>query len=214
MFAFDMATASDLLQIIWLDVVLSGDNALVIGMAAAALAPHLQRKAILFGMILATLIRIVAAMAATTLYGVPWVKFVGGVALLWVAWKLWVEARALNCGDEPAAQSLSAAAVDPPTGATDRRSIMKALMTITVADVSMSIDNVLAVAGVAHGNQALLIFGLALSIFLMAFFATMICRFLVRNPWISFVGVAVLVYVGAEMIWSSWPDMRVFIGLD
>ena len=89
--AIDTQFWGDLAAIVWLDIVLSGDNALVIGMAAAALAPHLQRKAILFGMMMAVVIRIAAALVATYLYEIPWIRFAGGVALLWVAWKLYVE---------------------------------------------------------------------------------------------------------------------------
>jgi len=216
----DMEFLADIAAIVWLDVVLSGDNALVIGMAAATLAPHLQRRAILFGMILATGIRIASALAATYLYEVPWIRFFGGVALIWVAWKLWVEARELNSNPEAEAQhlteeaqSLSAAAVEA-TGASDRRSILRALLTITIADASMSIDNVLAVAGIAHDHRGLLIFGLALSIALMAFFASLICRLIVRFPIISYIGVVVLLVVAAEMIWGSYEDMAGMVGMD
>ena len=173
MFGLDSGLVADILAIIWLDIVLSGDNALVIGMAAATLAPHLRRRAILFGMILATGIRIVSAIVATYLYEIPWIRFFGGVALIWVAWKLWEEARELSKkGKLESEEEMAAAHMADSQGATDRKSIMKALTTITIADVSMSIDNVLAVAGIAHDNRALLIFGLVLSIALMAFFAT------------------------------------------
>lgn len=199
---------ADLAAIIWLDIVLSGDNALVIGMAAASLAPHLQRRAIMFGMILAIAIRIGAALVATYLYEIPWVRFVGGLALLWVALKLYQEIRHVSILRAEATEAVAA------SGAlTDRRSMMKALATITIADVSMSIDNVLAVAGIAHDNRPMLIFGLALSIALMAFCATIVCRFLTRYPWISFVGVALLVLVAGDMIHSSWADMVVFMGI-
>lgn len=212
MMEFDAAFAADVLAIIWLDLVLSGDNALVIGMAAAALSPHLQRKAILFGMALATAIRISSALAATYLYEIPWVRFFGGVALLWVAWKLYEEARNMNA-HEVEAQSLSAAAADQ-TGASDRKSVIKALVTITIADVSMSIDNVLAVAGIAHDNRGLLIFGLVLSIALMAFFAGIICKVMIKYPWISYVGVVVLLFVAGEMLWNSWEDMAGMMGIN
>jgi YjbE family integral membrane protein len=199
---------TDLAAIIWLDVVLSGDNALVIGMAAAALAPHLQRRAILFGMILAVAIRIASALAATYLYEIPWVKFVGGLALLWVALKLYQEIRHVSI--------LRAEAVEAPeatTASTDRRSMMKALATITIADASMSIDNVLAVAAIAEDHRGLLVFGLALSIMLMAFCATLVCRFLTRHAWVSYVGVALLVLVAGDMLHSSWKDMAAFMGV-
>jgi YjbE family integral membrane protein len=199
---------TDLAAIIWLDVVLSGDNALVIGMAAAALAPHLQRRAILFGMILAVAIRIASALAATYLYEIPWVKFVGGLALLWVALKLYQEIRHVSILRAEAVEAVIASGAS-----TDRRSMMKALATITIADASMSIDNVLAVAAIAEDHRGLLVFGLALSIMLMAFCATLVCRFLTRHAWVSYVGVALLVLVAGDMLHSSWKDMAAFMGV-
>ena len=205
-------TLTDLAAIIWLDIVLSGDNALVIGMAAAGLAPHLQRRAILFGMTAAVVIRIASALAATYLYEISWVKFVGGLALLWVALKLYQEIRniAILRAEATGAVAASGAASG---AASDRRSMIKALATITIADVSMSIDNVLAVAGIAQDNRAMLVFGLALSIMLMAFCATMVCRLLTSHQWISYIGVAVLVLVAADMLHASWEDMASFMGM-
>jgi len=208
MIGLEAHTLADLSAIIWVDVVLSGDNALVIGMAASSLAPHLQRRAILFGMMLAVAIRIASALVATYLYEIPWVKFLGGLALLWVALKLYQELRHVSI--------LRAEATEAVVGsgaAHDRRSIMKALATITIADVSMSIDNVLAVAGIAHDNRAMLVFGLALSITLMAFCATLVCRLLTRHQWVSYVGVAVLVVVAGDMLYASWEDMAGLIGI-
>ena len=204
----DAEVFADLTAIVWLDVVLSGDNALVIGMAASALAVHLQRRAILFGMMLAVAIRIAAALVATYLYEIPWIKFVGGMALLWVALKLYQELR-----NTAALKAEATSAVVGSGASQDRRSLLKALATITIADVSMSIDNVLAVAGIAQDNRILLIFGLALSIMLMAFCATMVCKLLLRYPWISYIGVALLVVVAADMIHSSWGDMADFMGM-
>ncbi len=201
-------TMADLAAIIWLDVVLSGDNALVIGMAAASLAPHLQRRAIIFGMTMAVVIRIASALVATYLYEIPWVKFLGGLALLWVAFKLYQEIRHISILEAEATEAVVASGA-----ASDRRSIVKALATITVADVSMSVDNVLAVAAIAHDNRALLVFGLALSIFLMAFFATLVCKILTRHIWVSYVGVAVLVFVAGEMLHASWADMVEFMAM-
>ena len=198
---------ADLAAIIWLDVVLSGDNALVIGMAAASLAPHLQRKAIIFGMTMAVVIRIASALVATYLYEIPWIRFVGGLLLLWVAMKLYQEVRHISIREAEATEAVAA------TGAaSDRRSIVKALATITVADVSMSVDNVLAVAAIAHDNRVLLVFGLALSILLMAFFATIVCKILTKHIWISYVGVAVLIYIAGEMLHGSWADMAELVG--
>jgi YjbE family integral membrane protein len=204
----DAEIVADLAAIVWLDVVLSGDNALVIGMAASGLAIHLQRRAILFGMMLAVAIRIAAALVATYLYEIPWIKFVGGLALLWVALKLYQELR-----NTAALRAEATSAVVGSGASQDRRSLLKALATITIADVSMSIDNVLAVAGIAQDNRVLLIFGLALSIMLMAFCAAMVCKILLRHPWISYIGVAILVVVAGDMLHSSWEDMANFMGL-
>jgi YjbE family integral membrane protein len=204
----DAEIFADVAAIIWLDVVLSGDNALVIGMAASGLAVHLQRRAILFGMMLAVAIRIAAALVATYLYEIPWIRFVGGLALLWVALKLYQELR-----NVAALKAEAAGAVVGSGSAQDRRSLLKALATITIADVSMSIDNVLAVAGIAQDNRMLLIFGLALSIMLMAFFATVVCKVLLRYPWISYIGVALLVLVAGDMLHSSWEDMALLMGM-
>ncbi|HUS55710.1 MAG TPA: YjbE family putative metal transport protein [Thermohalobaculum sp.] len=204
----DAEIFADLAAIVWLDVVLSGDNALVIGMAASGLAVHLQRRAILFGMMLAVAIRIAAALVATYLYEIPWIKFVGGLALLWVALKLYQELRNIS-----ALKAEATSAVVGSGAAQDRRSLMKALATITIADVSMSIDNVLAVASIAQDNRVLLVFGLVLSIMLMAFCATMVCKVLLRYPWISYVGVALLVVVAGDMLHSSWDDMALFMGM-
>lgn len=194
------ASLIDLLSVIWLDIVLSGDNALVIGMAAASLAPHLRRRAILFGMVLAIVIRILAALAATYIYEIPWIRFVGGLALIWVAYKLYQGVR-------QSASVHHANVASGEGGQTDRRSVLQALVTICIADVSMSVDNVLAVAGIAHDNRPLLVLGLALSIVLMAFFATIISRLIARHAWISFAGIAILIYVALDMMLSSVDEV-------
>jgi len=205
---FDAEVYADIAAIVWLDVVLSGDNALVIGMAASSLEPRLQRRAIILGMLLAVLIRIASALTATYLYEIPWIRFVGGAMLVWVAFKLWAEIRNVAVLRAEATE-----AVIGSGAARDRGSIMKALATITIADVSMSIDNVLAVAGIAEGNGMLLVFGLTLSIMLMACFATVICRILTKHPWISYIGVLLLLVVAGDMLHSSWRDMATFVGL-
>lgn len=192
-------------QIIWLDVVLSGDNALIIGMAASSLSPDLRRKAIIFGMALAAIIRIIFALMTTFLLGIPGILFFGGLLLLWVCWRFYKELRVDEAAQ--AKHELESAGYQ----GSPRRQLIGALTTITIADISMSIDNVLAVAAIARENVSLLVFGLALSIALMAFFATMIMRLLVRHPWISWVGLAFLFYVAASMLWDGWPDIAEMI---
>ena len=185
--------------IIMADLILSGDNALIIGMAAAGLSPQLRAKAILFGMIIAALLRIVFAVVATKLLVVPGLLFVGALLLCWVCWRLYREIRE---GMDARAEEAIGAVTDPHKGYTGppRRTLAQALWTITVADVSMSLDNVLAVAAIAKGHTLLLVFGLGLAILLMAFAATMIMHLLSRFPLISWLGLAVLVYVAGEML--------------
>jgi YjbE family integral membrane protein len=187
------------------DIVLSGDNALIIGMAAAGLAPELRKKAILYGMIVAAVLRIVFAVVATQLLGIPGLLLVGALLLFWVCWGLYKEIRANQ--DQAAAHALEIAD-DPERGYTGkpRRTLGQALWTITLADVSMSIDNVLAVAAIADGNTNMLVFGLGLAILLMAFAATIIMKLLTRYPWISWAGLIVLIYVACEMFYRGIWD--------
>jgi len=198
-------TVVDYGAIIVADIVLSGDNALIIGMAAAGLSPELRKKAILFGMVVAAVLRVVFALVATKLLGIPGLLLVGALLLFWVCYGLYREIRT-DVGEE-AAHALETAE-DPAAGYTGkpRRTLAQALWTITVADVSMSIDNVLAVAAIADGNTQTLVFGLGLAILLMAFAATMIMKLLTRFPWISWVGLFVLIYVALEMFYRGIFD--------
>lgn len=194
-------------QIIIADLVLSGDNALIIGMAAAGLAPELRKKAILYGMVIAAVLRIVFAVIATKLLGIPGIYFIGGVLLFWVCWRLFQEIR--ENVDEKAEHAMEMAEDETEgyTGA-PRRTLSSALISITIADVSMSLDNVLAVAAIADGDTRQLVFGLGLAIVMMAFAATMIMRLLAKYPWISWAGLAVLVYVSADMLYRGVFDER------
>jgi YjbE family integral membrane protein len=195
----------DFSQIVIADIILSGDNALIIGMAAAGLAPELRKKAILFGMIIAAVLRIVFAVVATKLLGIPGILFIGACLLIWVCWRLYQELR----GDtgEHAVDALELAE-DESKGYTGppRRTLMSALLSITIADVSMSLDNVLAVAAIADGDTQKLVFGLGLAIVLMAFAATVIMKLLTKYPWISWLGLAVLLYVAGEMMYRGLLD--------
>lgn len=195
----------DLGSIIIADIVLSGDNALIIGMAAAGLAPELRKKAILYGMVVAAVLRVVFAVIATKLLGIPGLLLVGALLLYWVCWTLYREIRAHT--DEKALHELEVAE-DSEEGYTGkpRRTLKQALISITIADVSMSLDNVLAVAAIADGDTNKLIFGLALAILLMAFAATLIMKLLTRYPWISWLGLVVLIYVATEMLYRGIFD--------
>ncbi|MEM6464568.1 MAG: YjbE family putative metal transport protein [Pseudomonadota bacterium] len=197
--------------IILADLVLSGDNALIIGMAAAGLAPELRARAILFGMVIAAVLRIVFALVATKLLGIPGLLFLGGLLLCWVCWRLYLEIRA-NV-DEKATHALEEAE-NPEAGYTGppRRTLKQALWTITIADVSMSLDNVLAVAAIADGDTTKLVFGLGLAIVLMAFAATLIMRLLTKYPLISWAGLIVLIYVAGHMLFRGVFDIETGIG--
>ena len=202
-----LETLFDIGSIIIADIVLSGDNALIIGMAAASLAPELRKKAIIYGMVAAALLRIVFALIATNLLGIPGLLLFGSLLLFWVCWRLYRDIR--ENVDEEALHSLEEAE-DPEAGYTGkpRRTIRQALISITVADVSMSLDNVLAVAAIADGNEKMLIFGLGLAILLMAFAATLIMKLLTKYTWISWLGLAVLIYVSSEMFYRGVYDPK------
>ncbi len=196
----------DFSQIVIADIILSGDNALIIGMAAAGLAPELRKRAIMFGMVIAALLRILFAIVATKLLGIPGILFIGALLLFWVCWRLYRDLREGHT-EEHAADAMTIAE-DASQGYTGppRRTMMSALLSITIADVSMSLDNVLAVAAIADGDTTKLVFGLGLAILLMAFAATMIMKLLTRFPWISWLGLAVLVYVAGEMMYRGLLD--------
>lgn len=193
------------------DLILSGDNALIIGMAAAGLSPELRGRAIFCGMMIAAMLRIILAVAATKLLAIPGLLFVGGTLLFRVCWRLYCEIR--TGVDEQAEHALEAAESDtegyvgPP-----RRGLASALWTITLADVSMSLDNVLAVAAIADGHTMMLVVGPAIAIVFMAFAATLIMKLLATYQWISWAGLAVLVYVAAEMLCRGVADGDYGIG--
>lgn len=191
--------------IVLADLVLSGDNALIIGMAAASLSPELRKRAILFGIIVAATLRIIFALVATKLLGVPGLLFLGALLLFWVCWRLYGEIRD-NIDREAASALESAEHGDEGYTGPARKTLFQALVSITVADLSMSIDNVLAVAAIADGNTEMLVFGLGLAILLMAFAATLIMKILTRFPAISWLGLAVLIYVAGDMFYRGIVD--------
>jgi YjbE family integral membrane protein len=187
---------SALLQVIFINVVLSADNAVVIGMAAMGLPARQRLRALWLGIAVATLLRIGFAVMATTLLRVIGLLLAGGVLLLWVGWKLWRELRA-----EPAEA--------PGDAAEDGKTFGRALWQIMVADVSMSLDNVLAVAGAALDHPAVLAAGLAISVLLMGFAASAVAALLARFRWIAYAGLAVILYIAGRMIWTGVHDVAV-----
>ena len=201
-----------LLQVIMIDLVLAGDNAIVIGLAASGLPKDQRNKAILVGIIAATVLRIVFAGLTTQLLQIIGLLLAGGVLLLWVCWKMWRELRASHQEEAEAAEVLEggeAASTAP------RKTFAQAAWQIVIADVSMSLDNVLAVAGAAREHPEVLIFGLALSIALMGLAASLIAKLLGRHRWIAYVGLLVILYVALEMIWRGadevWPVVSAMV---
>ena len=193
-------------QIIIADLILSGDNALIIGMAAAGLAPDLRKRAIFYGMVIAAVLRIIFAVIATTLLGIPGILFIGSLLLFWVCWRLYKEIRSGTETVEGSERSENLKKITP------QKTMGAALVSITIADVSMSLDNVLAVAAIADGDRQMLIFGLGLAIILMAFAATIIMKLLTKFPWISWLGLIVLLYVAGEMMYRGFFDIESGIG--
>ena len=186
-------------QIIVADIILSGDNALVIGMAAAGIEKQYRRRVVFAGMAVAALLRIAFAVVASYLIRIPGILLFGGILLGWVCWRFYRDLM-----EQRAARKREPAAEDETL---PKRRMRDALWTIAVADVSMSIDNVLAVAAIAREDTELLVFGLGLAIALMAFFATLIMKVLARFPLLSFAGLALLVYLSLAMIWDGLEDL-------
>ncbi len=202
-------------QVILIDLVLAGDNAIVIGLAAAGLPAHQRNKAILVGIIAATVLRIGFAAITVQLLAIVGLLLAGGILLLWVCWKMWRELRTPQA-DEAAAQhaldeqaGAGAATATANGDAPPTKTFGQAALQILIADVTMSLDNVLAVAGASREHPWVLVFGLALSIALMGLAATFIARLLHRHRWIAYVGLAVILYVALDMIWRGaqevWP---------
>ena len=189
-----------LVSVLVIDLVLAGDNAVVVGMAAAGLPHEMRQKAILFGIATAALLRIVLALFATRILDVIGVVLIGGFLLLWVCWKLWRELHA----DRRRAETAAAEALAGNGGSLSKpKTFRQALLQIVVADVSMSLDNVLAVAGTARHHLTVLVIGLTVSVALMGIAATMIAGALRRYPWISYLGLALIAWVALTMIWNG-----------
>ena len=204
---FSAGGLSALLQVLMIDLVLAGDNAVAVGLAAGALPPAQRRKAILYGLIAAVVLRIGFALITTQLLGIVGLLFAGGLLLLWVCWKMWRELRHQAEPEEAAAEAvLDADPTTEPTGAVAKRqpkSFKDAFIQILIADVSMSLDNVLAVAGAAREHPTILVFGLLLSIALMGVAASWIARLLHKYRWIGYVGLIIVLYVALHMMWEG-----------
>ncbi len=192
-----LSAATALFSVILIDIVLAGDNAVVVGTAAAGLPAKQQRQVIFLGASLALVARIAFALIATQLLAIIGLLLAGGLLLLWVAWKMWREIRAARTH---AAHSTTGAEAAAGTG---QKTFRSAVIQVAIADISMSLDNVLAVAGAARDHPYIMIFGLVLSIALMAVAAGFIARFIDRHPWLAYVGLGIILIVALRMIWDG-----------
>jgi YjbE family integral membrane protein len=184
-----------LLEILAIDVALSGDNAIAVGLAAAGLPADQRKKVIFWGMAGAVILRVLFSLVATQLLLITGLQLIGGLLLVWVGWKLFGELRELDAHDANHDGILDAYA-KPKT-------LMSAIITVMIANLSMSLDNVLAVAGAAQGHMAVLAIGLLIAVLFMAFAADLIARLLQTYRWIGYVGVAVIFLVAGNMIWHG-----------
>ncbi|MYZ48926.1 TerC family protein [Propylenella binzhouense] len=190
------------LQVLLINVVLSGDNAIVVGMAAAGAPDAIRKKVIFYGILGAVVLRLLMAAVAVEMLHVVGLIFAGGLLLLWVTWKFYRELRqqrAEHAGVEAIENDLDA----EEASAVPKKTFAAAMRQIIFADVSMSLDNVLAVAGAAHEHPYVLGLGLLLSVALMGFAATLVARLLDRYHWLAWVGLLIIFYVALEMIWQG-----------
>ena len=202
-----------LFQVVMIDLVLAGDNAIVIGLAAAGLPEDKRKKAILAGILAATALRIGFAGITIQLLQIMGLLLAGGILLLWVCWKMWRELQASHRQHQARFQDLSAARAVTVDSLPRQKTLGQAIWQITLADVSMSLDNVLAVAGAAREHPMIMIFGLALSIALMGLAASFIARILEKHRWVAYVGLLIILYVAFDMCYRGalevWQDVTV-----
>jgi len=183
-------------QVVLIDVMLAADNAIVVGALAAGLPAAMRRKVIMIGVLAALVLRVVFALVVSQLMQLVGLVFAGGLLLVWVAWKMWRELREDPSDDEPDTALAKAAP----------RTFASAAWAVAIADVSMSLDNVLAVAGAARDHPGILAVGLILSVALMGVAANVLARVIERYRWIAYIGLAVILWVAGKMIWEGLVD--------
>jgi YjbE family integral membrane protein len=193
----------DVSQILIADIVLSGDNALIIGMAASTVPEKSRKKVIFIGLMAAALLRLLFALVASYLISIPGLLLIGGLLLFWVCWKFYGDIKEFTSNDKVGHKDEGAKG----------KGMKAAIITIIIADVSMSLDNVIAVTAIARDNTTLLMFGIALAILLMAVFATAIVKILTRFKWLSYLGLAFLIYLSADMTIDGWKQVSPFINI-
>ena len=190
-------------EILMIDIVLAGDNAIVVGALAAGLPADQRKKVIMIGVIAALVLRIIFALLVTQLLGIVGLVLAGGLLLLFVAWKMFRELRHVSAN--PGSPEIAG---DEHSGIARPKSFAAAAWGVALADVSMSLDNVLAVAGAARDHPTILVFGLILSVLLMGVASNFIAKYIERYRWIAWFGLVVIVYVAGKMIWEGWHDVH------
>ena len=195
------------LQVLMIDLVLAGDNAIVVGALAAGLPPEQRKRVIMLGVIAALVLRIGFALIVTQLLQIVGLILAGGLLLLWVAWRMWRELR--HSGESPGSAEIAG---DEHSGLSPAKSFASAAWAVAIADISMSLDNVLAVAGAAREHPGILIVGLVFAVALMGVAANFIARVIERYRWIAYIGLAVILWVAGKMIWDGYHHVAPVLG--
>ncbi|MEO7654843.1 MAG: YjbE family putative metal transport protein [Sphingomicrobium sp.] len=201
------AAFSAFLQVLAIDLVLDGDNAIVVGALAAGLPAEQRRKVIVIGVVAALVLRIIFALIVTQLLQIVGLILIGGLLLLWVAWKMWRDLH--HAGESTGSPEIEG---DEHSGIPSAKSFAAAVWAVAIADVSMSLDNVLAVAGAARDHPGILIVGLIFAVALMGIAANVIAKYIERYRWIAYVGLAVILWVAVKMMYDGWVDPLVGVG--
>jgi YjbE family integral membrane protein len=204
----DPAALAAFFQVLMIDLVLAGDNAIVVGALAAGLPTEQRRRVILIGVVAALVLRIAFALVVTQLLQIVGLILAGGLLLLWVAWRMWRDLREQReCS--PGSEEILG---DERSGLQPAKSFVGAAWGVAIADISMSLDNVLAVAGAAREHPGILIVGLVFAVALMGIAANLIARYIERYRWIAWVGLLVILWVALKMIWDGWHDVAPVLG--
>ena len=218
---FEPGAMSALFQVLMVDLVLAGDNAIVVGMAVAGLPAAIRTRAIFLGIAAAAVLRIVFSLMTVQLLSITGLVLAGGVLLLWVCWKMWreimdqrAEHKAAEALKDATEEMLSEANAKAAEQEAPTKTLRQALIQIMVADVSMSLDNVLAVAGAARDHEMIMVIGLAVSVILMAVASTFIARLLARFHWIAYVGLAMIGYIAFKMIYDGFKEVLPLVGMN
>jgi len=200
---------SAFIQVLMIDIMLAGDNAIVVGALAAGLPADQRKKVILIGIIAALVLRIIFALLVTQLMQIVGLVFAGGLLLLWVSWRMYRDLHPASAAHSAGSPEIEG---DEHSGLKPAKSFASAAWAVAVADVSMSLDNVLAVAGAAREHPGILIVGLLLSVALMGVAANFLARYIERYRWIAYVGLIVIIYVAGKMIYDGFIDPQLGVG--